>query len=344
MQIIRCKYGWMVFCLFVSFGFLLQAQEGREARLSFAEGGDFLLASGGQRAVHQPGNLEDGGFKLHSGDVLRTDPGTFVEIHLIPQGTVIKVAGNTSLTFNFEENGVTLGLAYGRILLLGGENKEPAESLVVRPGTAELIYREGDIGVDYIVHVTGETPRRDPQIQVYAFAGSADISPRESPQAAGRGGAVFPVHDGEMVSLETTSAFSYIERKPLDPELINYWNRHLPEGRLSLPAPTAEASPAPAPAAAGEAPAKGGRVLFIPPDYQPFFKTNTIKNGFIAAGMTFSLIGAGMQSLAWYIPFDKSLTNDILRDTSYGFIGLGVLSLGVALFINPQLPESNGAK
>jgi hypothetical protein len=334
----------MAFCLFVSFGFPIQAQEEREARLFFATGGNFLLASGGQQAVHQPENLADGGFKIRSGDILRTDPGTFVEIHLIPRGTVIKVAGNTSLVFNFEENGVVLGLAYGRILLLGGENNGPAESLAVRPGTAELVFRGGDIGVDYIVPVTGETSRRDPRIRVYAFAGSADLIPREGPQAAGRGGPVFPVHDGEMVSLETTSAFSYIERKPLDPELTNYWNRHLPEGRLPLPAQTAEASPAPASEAEREAPARGGRVLFIPPDYQPFFRTNARKNGFIAAGMTFSLIGGGMQGLAWHMRFDNSLTNEILRNTGYGFIGLGILSLGVALFVNPQLPESNGAK
>jgi hypothetical protein len=344
MQRLRCKYGWLALSLLWFCGGI-QAQEGREARVYFAEGGGFLLASGGQRAVHQAESLEAGGFSLRSGDVLRTDPGTFVEIQLIPQGTVIKAAGNTSLVFNFEETGVILGLAYGRILLLGGD-ADATESLSVRPGTAELVFRGGDIGVDYVVQAAGEPSPREPQIRVYAFAGSADLIPREGTavQALGRGGAVFPVHAGEMVSLETAGAFSYVERKPLDPELTRYWTRHLPEGRLSLAGETTEASPPDPAPAGGEAAARGGRVLFIPPDYQPFFRTNTLKNGFVAAGITFSLIGAGMQGLAWYMQFDNGRTNDILRDTGYGFIGLGVLSLGAALFINPQAPEADGAK
>jgi hypothetical protein len=348
MQIIRCKYGWfLTFCLFLFFAFRVQAQEGREARIFSAQGGNFELITGGQRTVFQAENLEAGGFSLHNGDILRTDPGTFVEIRLAPRDTAIMVAGNTSLGFAFGENGVSLGLAYGRILLLGGDDGNPAETLRVRPGTAEIVVRSGDIGVDYIVQAPGESSRQEPHIRVYAFSGSADMIPREGAaggQAAGRGSAVFPVHEMEMVSLERTSAFSYIERKPLDVELINYWNRHLPAGRLSLPAQTAEADPVLAPVPEGETPAKGGRVLFVPPDYQPLFRTNTVKNGFIAAGMTFSLLGVGMQSLAWYMQFDDGVTNGILRDTGYGFIGLGVLSLGAALFINPKVPESNGAK
>jgi hypothetical protein len=344
MQIIRCKYGLIAgLCLFLAC-FPLQAQEEWEGRVSSAEGGDFVLATGGQRAVFQAEGLEAGGLSLQNGDTLRTDPGTFVEIQLIPRGTVIKIAGNTSLVFNAGENGVSLGLAYGRILILGGENEDSAESLVVRPGTAELVFRGGDIGVDYIVQTAGEISRREPQIRVYAFSGSADLMPPGGAAAgAGRGAAVFSVHEREMVSLEMTSAFSYVAREPLDPEIIDYWNRHLPPGRLSLFPETAEAPPA-APAAEENAPARGGRVLFVPPDYKPFFRTNTIKNGFVVAGMTFSLIGAGMQGLAWYMSFDNPVTNDILRDTGYGFIGLGVLSLGAALFINPKVPESDGAK
>jgi hypothetical protein len=267
-----------------------------------------------------------------------------VEIQFVSRGTVIKIAGNTSLVFNFGENDVSLGLSYGRILILGGGDNNPEESLVVRPGTAELVFRGGDIGVDYIVQPGEGSSQREPQIRVYAFSGSADLIPREGGLPdAGRGGAVFPVHEQEMLSLETTSAFSYIAREPLDPEILNYWSRHVPPERLSPPPETAEA-PLAVTAAEANAAARGGRVLFVPPDYKPFFRTNTVKNGFIAAGAVFSLLGAGMQGLAWYMDFDNSLTNNILRDTGFGFIGLGVLSLGAALFINPRAPESDGAK
>jgi hypothetical protein len=341
MQTIRCKYGLAAgLCLFLAC-FPLLAQEEWEGRVSSAEGGGFVLAAGGQRAVFQAEGLDAEGLGLQDGDTLRTDPGAFVEIQLIPRGTLVKVAGNTSLVFKTGENGVALELAYGRILILGGPGEDPAEFLSVRPGTSELVFRGGDIGVDYIIRTAGEASRQEPQIRVYAFSGSAELRPREEIPAGGAGRTAFPVHEGEMVSLETANAFSYVAREPLDPEILNYWSRHLPPGRLS---PPAEAAEAPVSVPEGNTAARGGRVLFIPPDYKPFFRTNTIKNGFIAAGITFSLIGAGMQGFSWYMPTDNSVTNDILRDTGYGFIGLGILSLGAALFINPKAPESDGAK
>jgi hypothetical protein len=338
MQTSRCKYGLLVLCLLLFFIFPLRAQEGGEARISSVRGGGFALVSGGQMTVHQAEELEAGDFSLLNGDILRTDPETFVEIRLLPRDTLVMAAGNTSLAVFFGENGVSLELAYGRILLLGAGEAGPAEALAVRPGAAEVRVLSGDIGVDYIVPAAGESSWREPHIRVYAFSGSAELMP----QAAGREGAVFPVLEKELLSLERTSAFSYIERKALGPDFFNYWNRHVPEGRLALPAETAEAAPVPEPEE--NVPGKGGQVLFVPPDYKPLLRTNTVKNGFIAAGMTFSLIGAGMQSLALYMSFDNGATNNILRDTGYGFIGLGVLSLGAALFINPKAPESDGPK
>jgi hypothetical protein len=316
----------------------------------FAEGGDFVLAAGGQRTVYRPDSIGEGGFSLHEGDILQTGPGSFVEIRLMPRDMVIKAAENTSLAYHVGGNGVSLDLDYGRIRLSQGEGGEGrGEPVVVRAGTAEFIFRRGDMGLDYMVVEGALVAQRDPVLRAYVFSGAADLIPLAtiSPEAGASAGAVvFPISPMEMVALEIKSPLSYVERRPLDSGIINYWNRHKPAGFSPVADSPAAAHAANAPAV--EAPAAKDvpprQVLFIPPDYQPFFRTNKIKNGFIVGGTVLFLLGAGMESFAWFMNFDRPETKGILMNTGYGFFGLGLLSLGAALFINPRLPVSDGAE
>jgi hypothetical protein len=137
-----------------------------------------------------------------------------------------------------------------------------------------------------------------------------------------------------MAALEVNNSLAYIERRPLDPDITGYWERHKPS-EFSPPLPEPSAAPA-----AAEAPGE-----YAPsglPDYQVFFRTNRVKNVFIISGLSLFVVGAGMESLAWHLKLGDPAVNDMLMYTGYGFFGLGLFSLGAALFLNPSLPESHG--
>jgi hypothetical protein len=337
MQTRPCKYGRAAaLCILLTAVFPAQAQvqtpEGREARVYFAEGGDFVLADRGRRTVYRPETLGDEGFTLNNGDIIQTGPGTFVEIRLMPRDTIIKAAENTTLIYRAGDGGVSLELDYGRVRLLdrAGAAGEP---LTVQAGTSEFVFRSGDGGVDYMVLASDSLSRREPQFQAYVFSGAADMILRAAGSPAEE--TVFSVRPMEMAVLDMARPLSYIERRPLDQEIADYWERHRPS-EIAPPAPEVSAVPVEEAAPAGYAPA-------ALPDYQAVFTNNKIKNGFVIGGMTLFALGAGMESLAWFVNFDSPNTKDVLMYTGYGFFGLGLISLGTALFFNPPLPVSDGS-
>jgi hypothetical protein len=175
--------------------------------------------------------------------------------------------------------------------------------------------------------------RREPQFQAYVFSGAADLILRAEGSPAEE--TVFSVRPMEMAVLDMERPLSYIERRPLDQEIVDYWERHRPS-EIFPPAPEASAVPAGGDSPAGYAPA-------ALPDHRAVYQVNRIKNGFVIGGMTLFALGAGMESLAWFMQFDNSKTNDVLMYTGYGFFGLGLLSLGTALFFNSPLPVSDGS-
>jgi hypothetical protein len=346
-----CKYGIAVLYLLVMPCFPVLGQEDRDAWVYFAEGGDFILANGGRRTVYRPETLGPGGCMLHEGDILQTGPGTFVEIFLSSRGLILKAAENTTVTYHRAKNGISLELDYGRVLLTGGEGEEsPGERVFIHTGAADMLFQQGIMGVDYMVLAEDALFQREPVFRGYVFSGAADLISHANvapPDRSAEAERAFPVNAMEMTAMEKNNGLSYIERKPLSQDIINYWNRHKPVGLSSVSPDSAPVDPAAVPVAelAAEAePQKRRPVLFVPPDYDPFFRANKIKNGLIAGGITFSLLGTGMEALAWYRDFGSGKTSDILMYTGYGVFGLGILSLGTALFINPRLPESNGSK
>jgi hypothetical protein len=352
-----CKYRrvpilWLFFFLI----FPAHAQEAEDVRVYSAGGSDFVLAAGGHRTVYRPDSLENGGFSLQDGDILQTGREGFVEIRFMARDIIIRIAENTSLSYHTGEKGMFLGLSYGRVLLSGSEGQMWGDPVSVWPGTAEVIYREGTVGLDYTIQSGDANARREPALRVYVLSGAADLVPRAGNRPADRelaGGTFFPVNGMEMVSLETMDSLSYIERKPLDPEIFSYWNQYRPEGSLPLSpdAPSAAIPAAEAPPrrseripAAETPPRRNERVLIIPPDYESLLRINKTKNIFLAGGISLTVIGAGLQGFARYGNWDNPGGNDILTYTGYGFLGLGVLAFGAALVINPKLPAADGAE
>jgi hypothetical protein len=307
--------------------FPVLAQEGPEARVYSAEGGEFVLADRGRRTVYRPETLDPEGFMLHNGDIIQTGPETFVEIRLLPRNMIIRTAENTTIIYRTGDAGVSLELEYGRLRLL--EREGSGEPVAVRAGASEFVFRSGDAGIDYMVLAAETAFRREPLLRAYVFSGAADLVPRTKSSPADE--AVFSIRPMEMAVLETNNSLPYIERGPLDQDIIGYWERRKPP---SFPPPE------PAAALAEEAASREYAPSALP-GRQAFVRANRIKNGFIIGGVTLFAVGAGMEGLARRINSGNPGTADILAYTGYGFFGLGLFALGTALFF--PLPESDGS-
>jgi hypothetical protein len=327
-------------------GFRSYGQEGG-ARVYGAGGGEFVLAAGGQRTVYRAGDLGPEGLSLHTGDIIQTGPEAFVEILLNPGGRVLRAAENTSFSYTVTgEARVSLGLSYGRLRLADGKGGFGGEEIFIRSGTAEAVFRGGDIGVDYIARTARDQVPAEPVLRVYACSGSADLLPLVRGSPADRPESTVPrfqVNAREELAVEIAAPLSYIERKPLSGDIIAYWDRH-GSAAFSLLAPE---EPAPPPeAVSGGPPAPAGETWTMPPGDNPYIKSNSVKNGFLVAGLSLSLVGAVLEGVAqwdwWYT--GNADDRNLYRYTGYGFFGLGILCFGAALFINPKLPVSNAAE
>ena len=228
----RCVFAGLLFCGFFLLPTLnLHAQEG--ARIYHMTGRDFSLSLHGERKIYTAGAVSGNVINLEHSGVVHTGPGTFLEIQLIPSGTVVKLSENTSLIYNgVDETGKfeDLGLLYGRIRVVTGNGVSPAgiNSVVVRGGRVSARIKQGDIGVDYLME-PGEpnsTPR--PLFLVYAFRGSAEVFPFGSGenQAFFGNANVLTVEEGECLSLDVSSDQTFAEKKPLDRDIVAYWTTH----------------------------------------------------------------------------------------------------------------------
>ncbi|MDR2134069.1 MAG: hypothetical protein LBP27_03090 [Treponema sp.] len=78
------------------------------------------------------------------------------------------------------------------------------------------------------------------------------------------------------------------------------------------------------------------------PDYSPLVKVNRIKNAFIITGSALVLSGIVVQTLGVYrVNNMDDRTADILQYCRYAPLGLGMLFLGAAVLINPEIPIIN---
>ncbi|MDR1319274.1 MAG: FecR family protein [Treponema sp.] len=369
MQTEPCKYRIIGFAFLFLLGGLCFAQE---IQVFHAEGGDFAYTSGGRRVMYQPERLGREILSLNREDIIQTGPGSFVEIRINPGGTRIKVAENTSLVCGgggSESGSLVFSILYGRVRLSTAGYWPAGEggAVFIRSGTAEVVFRSGDAGIDFVVSPE-EThfSRGEPVFRVYLFSGTTELIPSvrpEDPAAAPR----FLLRQPESLAVETMNPLSYLERKPLEQTIVDYWNRHnfsdggpllsigVPE--LSAPPPPVsrydsadrEASPAVPPPPADAAPAEDGPdektvIRYRNPDYG-FFGASKVKNSFILTGGILTLGGIVMQTISSYHSGGlDDRTAEILRNYGYFPLSLGFFFLGGGLLINPKPPESDAAK
>ncbi|SIP89674.1 FecR family protein [Alkalispirochaeta americana] len=190
----------------------------------YAEGYDVSIFRNGQLSSYDVLTDDVIGMPLLAGDLVQTDPDTFLEIQLVPSRTVVKVAENT--TFEIErlgqEGGGGLAVSYGR-LRARVERALRDDPFEVRGFSAVAGVRGTDFGFDTVVD------RASPgelQTRVYTFSGSVEVRDRPDPSmpADSAEPQVVQLGANEMVLVRTEVPEALALRdetdlRPLDPPL-----------------------------------------------------------------------------------------------------------------------------
>jgi hypothetical protein len=223
-----CKYAALFFLILS--GALWAQEEQSRWRLYFAEGGYTVMSEGRQIAEMPPD-----GIYLEPGDLVQTGQGG-AELQLIPMGaistradyTLLKLGENTSLQIG--EHSSSMDLLYGRIRLITGTAS--GRAVIVNGGNSSADLREADAGLDYIISQSAASIQ--PVFAVHLFRGRGEIIPiRDGIYDVSR----LSLSEGETVRTEFHTPLSYVERKSLDPDIVQYWDNHRFSGFAPLAIP-----------------------------------------------------------------------------------------------------------
>jgi hypothetical protein len=304
-------------------------------RIYHSDGGDFALTSKGKLQNYGPKSAEDG-IVLQDFDTIQTGSGR-VELQLLPRGrrasgsehTLLKAGENTSLLVHSERNGTfTLELLYGRIRIVTGT--VPDRGITVVSGNTALEVKEGDFGVDFEIRSASTRP----VFRVHCFKGEGRLLPliQEGSSDIPR----LPVASKETLTLELYTPFSYVERGPLDQDLLRYWDIRNFSG--STPQITPDTSlPAvqnipeePDLAQAAAPPALPPVVPGLPADQK------RRKNTGIGVGLLLVAAGSVMHGLNYFGngSLDAEMRKTLLY-SGYVPLGMGSIVLFSTLFYNP---------
>jgi hypothetical protein len=348
------KYGinpgtlFLGFVLFLSLGFPLPAQDAESAVIYRAEGSDFSLSSRGERRI-VGSETAAAGLTLNPWDLIQTGPGVFLEIQLLPSGTLIKVSENTSFVFNgYDSPGrfADFGLLYGRIRLVsgtGGGNR----TAVVRSANISVRIEEGDVGIDYVMeplaHGRGGMPK--PTLRLYDFSGKAEVFPfpsGSSPVQAGEIQSIL-VREKESLFLEIASPMVFAERRALDRDIIDFWGQHNFYGTPPLAMPSVALPEIPGETAVTEVPAEVPEAvipdnLFSSQDYLALSRARMVKNTALVTGLFLTAASLTAQGLA-YSEFDTG--NDAFArnvfTAAFAPMGVGIFTMLTGIFYNPRI-------
>lgn len=206
-----------IFAFFFIAGFCY-AQSGGIAQLVSVQGSSFTIISGDQEQQFTAQQLSGKGIFLKSSDIAQTGPGSFMDISILPGGTNIKLAENTSLVFNGPlpgNNSLAVTLVYGRILVKHGKI---GTSIFVQTGASVTEIENGDINVDYTVLPFVQPPGR-PSLLVASLSGTAILSPRATMPELGR----IVIKKGDSIFVD--SLLNNVERVKTDKALAEYWDK-----------------------------------------------------------------------------------------------------------------------
>jgi hypothetical protein len=334
--------------LFLSLGSFIPAQDSGSAVIYKAEGADFSLSFRGEQHILTPEAAASGEAALNPGALIQTGSGVFLEIQLLPSGTLIKVSENTSFVFNgYDLSGrfADFGLLYGRMRLVSGTGGETGTA-VVRSANISVRIEDGDWGIDYVMeplaHGRGGAPR--PMFRLYGFRGRAEVFPFPSGGSPIQAGEIqsIAVHENESLVLEVASPMVFAERKALDKEIIDFWQHHNFYGTPPLAMPPVTLPGVPGEPAIAEAPAEVPEAVvpynLNPPDYSALSRARTVKNAALITGLFLTAASAAAQGLA-YSEFDTG--NDKLArnvfTAAFAPMGVGIFTMLTGILYNPRM-------
>lgn len=317
--------------------------QNQQARLYYAQGADFALTVNGERSFIDASSLGYGGIALNRSDMIQTGTGTFLEIQLIPSGTVLKISENTSLVYNgFDESGrfTDVALLYGRIRLVSG-NGEGSKTSVIRAGTSSVRMPEGDLGADYAVPRSGRGDAGRPVLKVYSFRGRAEVFPFIPNGAPAQ---AVNLEERETVLMELNPPLVYAERRALEKDILLFWSTHNFEGLSPLARPDTEL-----PGVLQDSPLREIAVQDIPvqekvPDAalraETARKAMRRKTALLTAGLSLTAAGVAAQGIAFARPggAEDALVRRI-HYTAYVPLGIGLFSILAGILYNPAVPE-----
>jgi hypothetical protein len=266
-----------------------------------------------------------------------------VEVQLLPRGSVIKIAENSSFLFKGLGPGgstVSLGLLYGRVrakvATLSGN-----DSFTIRTGSTVAGVRGTDFGMDSIIQpYDSQTPATAssfvPTVRVYCFTGQVAVLPESTEDVIPPSAPAVIIKKNEEVSVDLSSSLPLVERKSLEAETVHYWSQNDFKGSTPVAPPKTPALEVPPVSKGDTAPAP---VVFIKPDYTPFVRVNNAKNQSIGAAILFTSLGLLIQSSS------LAVANYQGQSVQWGLfisgsvtVALGFMSLLPAIFINPTIP------
>jgi len=315
----------------------------------FAEGREFTIVRAGEAQTFQTHENDVLGYRLQKGDLVQTGPATLVEIQLLPKGTVLKLAENTSFLIQGLGNTgepVTLSLVYGRVRAkvakLSGK-----ESFSIRSGASVAGVRGTDFGFDMVLKPTegGGTAALVPLAEVYCFSGEVEVAPLwpETLAAAGIApttGTVI-IKANQLVAIDLSRSLPVVERRSVDAEVKAFWVENAFKGSTKVPAP--EGAPLAVPSAVplsyvDKTTAPGGSPESVPilpnTDLTSYKRAISIKNIGLGSSALLALAGLGAQAFGLYnlSNGDTGMGNNFVMGGGIG-IGVSVVVMVVTLFI-----------
>jgi hypothetical protein len=262
-----------------------------------------------------------------------------LEIQLIPSGTLIKLAENTSLSYGGVDssgNFAELGLLYGSIRGVTGFG---TNSVAIRGGGVTARIDSGDVGIDFVIEPGLRNSVMRPLFRLYPFRGRAEVFPYGRDSVAYFGGAqLIAVEQGESLSFDVSPPYTYAERKALAREKADYWRNSNFSGRAPLPMPDTgiaynDAVPAYTPpfsAPAADAVQGSGTV-----SEQMVISRNRQKNIMLTMGLVLILGSLGVQEVTSRIGTADNNTANYLYNGAYATLGLGVATSLAGILFNP---------
>jgi len=336
--------------------FNIAAQEDG-ATIYYLEGSSFALTMRGERRVFTAKEVNEGDIRLERSGIVHTGAGTFLEIQLFPSGTVIKMSDNSSMVYNgIDSSGgfVDLGLLYGRIRVVTGDGAG-AGPIVVRSGGISSRTEAGDMGVDYVLEPGDRNSVPRPLFRIHAFRGSAEVFPygRGGPQPYFGGAQTVRAAEGESLTLDISSSFTFAEKKPLSRDTADYWTLYNFTGFSPLPMPFTSIitvhetpvtlEPAPAPSSGSVAPVTvEAASITVPyePDtanqHLPTLTYNKTKNVGLVLGLALTFASVAVQSATYYLyDIQTDRTANVIFTAAQIPLSVGILTTLGGILYNP---------